>query len=182
MTHRQRKSPRKFGFDYTSDGVYFITICTQNRLHRFGHIHNNLMCLNAAGGMVAAWWDALPSKFPTVMLDSYVVMPNHTHALVALQPTESMADRNPTIVVGADQRVSPQPTQLGIPTVIQWFKTMTTNAYIRGVKDDKWEPFIGRLWQRSYHDRIVRDEAEWGRIRQYIVSNPALWAQDTFFD
>ena len=59
---------------------------------------------------------------------------------------------------------------------------MTTNAYIHGVKDDKWEPFTGRLWQRSYHDRIVRNEAEWGRIRQYILSNPALWAQDTFFD
>lgn len=121
--------------------------------------------------MVAAWWDALPSKFPTVTLDSYVVMPNHTHALIALDQTDNRRG-TPTCA----------PDRVGIPTVIQWFKTMTTNAYIRGVKDDKWEPFIGCLWQRSYHDRIVREEAEWGRIRQYILSNPALWAQDTFFD
>jgi putative transposase len=179
VTHPQRKSPRKIGFDYTSDGVYFVTICTQNRLHLFGHIHNDLMCLNAAGGMIATWWEALPSRFPAVSLDSYVVMPNHTHALIALQSTESIAEGNPAI----DRRGAPTcaPDLVGIPTITQWFKTMTTNAYMRGVKDDKWEPFTGRLWQRSYHDRFVRDEAEWGRIRQYILCNPALWARDTFF-
>jgi putative transposase len=73
------------------------------------------------------------------------------------------------------------PDLVGIPIIMQWFKTMTTNAYMRGVKDERWAPFTGRLWQRSYHDRFVRDEAEWGRIRQYILRNPALWAQDTFF-
>jgi putative transposase len=64
---------------------------------------------------------------------------------------------------------------------MQWFKTMTTNAHMRGVNDNKWAPFTSRLWQRSYHDRFVRDEAEWGRIRQHVRSNPALWAWDTFF-
>ncbi len=173
MPYRQRKSPRKPGFDYTTDGVYFVTICTQNRLHLFGHIQNGLVCWNPAGGMVARWWEALPEKFAGVTLDSTVVMPNHTHALICLQHT------NP---VGANQRVRPQQkTAVGIPAVMQWFKTMTTNAYIHGVKNHSWERFEGRLWQRSYHDYIVRDESGWGRIRQYIASNPALWECDTFY-
>ena len=62
--------------------------------------------------------------------------------------------------------------------VMQWFKTMTTNAYIRGVKNDGWRPFPGKLWQRSFHDRIVRDRDELDRIRRYIVNNPARWEED----
>jgi len=61
---------------------------------------------------------------------------------------------------------------------MDWFKTMTTNAYIRGVKQSDWPPFPGRLWQRNYYERIVRDEAELGAIREYIAANPANWADD----
>jgi REP element-mobilizing transposase RayT len=61
---------------------------------------------------------------------------------------------------------------------MQWFKTMTTNAYIRGVKNDDWRPFPGKLWQRSFHDRIIRDGRELARIRRYIANNPAKWDED----
>ncbi len=62
--------------------------------------------------------------------------------------------------------------------VIQWFKTMTTNEYIRKVKQNDWPPFPGRLWQRNYYDRIIRSDAELNRIRDYIVQNPATWDTD----
>jgi hypothetical protein len=62
--------------------------------------------------------------------------------------------------------------------VVQWFKTMTTNAYIRGVKQLGWVRFDRRLWQRNYYERIIRDEDEWGAIRQYIINNPAKWEFD----
>ena len=62
--------------------------------------------------------------------------------------------------------------------VIQWFKTMTTNEYIRGVKQYGWAPFPGRLWQRNYYDHIVLNENEMSRIREYISNNPAQWATD----
>ncbi len=62
--------------------------------------------------------------------------------------------------------------------MVQWFKTMTTNAYIRGVQSQGWTPFAGRLWQRNYYEHIVRDEAELERIRDYIVNNPSNWKDD----
>jgi REP element-mobilizing transposase RayT len=61
---------------------------------------------------------------------------------------------------------------------MQWFKTMTTNAYIRGVKQDGWKPFLGKLWQRNYYERIVRNERELNAVRQYIQDNPVRWTGD----
>ncbi|HSE86752.1 MAG TPA: transposase [Candidatus Binatia bacterium] len=65
-----------------------------------------------------------------------------------------------------------------LPTVIQWFKTMTTNEYIRGVKVASWPSFNRRLWQRNYYEHIIRNEDSLNRIRQYIIDNPARWAFD----
>jgi REP element-mobilizing transposase RayT len=62
--------------------------------------------------------------------------------------------------------------------VIQWFKTMTTNEYIRGVKQNGWTPFAGKLWQRNYYEHIVRNEKELIRIKEYIKHNPAQWDID----
>ncbi|HBD05677.1 TPA: hypothetical protein DCZ32_04435, partial [Candidatus Uhrbacteria bacterium] len=67
---------------------------------------------------------------------------------------------------------------LPLPNIIQWFKTMTTNEYIRNVKLSNWEPFNGKLWQRSYHDHIIRDKFELERIREYIRTNPKWWNKD----
>jgi hypothetical protein len=61
---------------------------------------------------------------------------------------------------------------------VQWFKTMTTNAYIRAVNERGWTPFVARLWQRNYYEHIVRDEDELNRIRAYIVNNPLNWNED----
>ncbi len=106
-------------------------------------------------------------------------MPNHSHAII------TNVGKDP---VGADLRVCPDGHRHGHTTgehtgsplhqVIQWFKTMTTNEYIRGVKQYGWTPFPGRLWQRNYYEHIVRNEYEMSRIREYIRNNPAQWATD----
>ena len=88
-------------------------------------------------------------------------MSNHLHGIVVLQHG-GQAD----------------PTGTSVPEAMHWFKTMTTNTYIRGVKQDGWPRFDGQLWQRSYYDRIIRDETALNEIRQYIVTNPARWADD----
>ena len=62
--------------------------------------------------------------------------------------------------------------------VVQWFKTMTTNEYIRGVKNLDWEPFHGKLWQRNYWEHIIRNEQSYQRISNYIINNPAKWDSD----
>jgi putative transposase len=64
---------------------------------------------------------------------------------------------------------------------MDWFKTMTTNAYIRGVREHRWKPFPGRFWQRSYHDCIIRNERELDRLRKHTLYNAARWKTDTLF-
>ncbi len=110
--------------------------------------------------MVQGWWAEIANKFPTVQPETHVVMPNHFHAIIITGPLQGAH-------IGAP-----------LPEIVQWFKTMTTNEYIRRVKADGWPPFPGRLWQRNYYERIIRDEDEMNRTRQYIVDNPAKWADD----
>ncbi len=88
---------------------------------------------------------------------------------------------------GSPQRGSPQPVGssstegTSLATVIQWFKTMTTNEYIRGVKQLGWEPFDRKLWQRNYYEHIIRNERSYDNIANYILSNPQRWENDRFF-
>ena len=114
-----------------------------------------------------------------VETDEFVVMPKNFHGVVIITD----------VPVGADLRVGPvpegeHPTQQGphagvpLQAVIQWFKTMTTNEYIRGVKTASWPSFNGRLWQRNYYEHVIRDDQSLNRIRQYIVDNPARWEFD----
>jgi REP element-mobilizing transposase RayT len=150
-----RRSIRLPGYDYTSAGAYFVTLCAQGRERRFATIRPAGLQLSAAGLMLDRWWRKLPDKFPTVTLDASVIMPDHMHGIIWLQPSAADA--------------------VALGTTIQWFKTMTTNAYIRGVRHDGWAAFDRRLWQRDYYERIVRDEAALERIRAYILVNPARW-------
>jgi REP element-mobilizing transposase RayT len=74
---------------------------------------------------------------------------------------------------------SPQQMPISISRAIQWFKTMTTNEYIRNVKNFDWPPFNKRLWQRNYYEHIVRNEHDYNRIKKYIIENPLKWKNDS---
>ena len=73
----------------------------------------------------------------------------------------------------------PHENNASLPDIMQWYKTMTTNEYIRCVKTAGWPPFAGKVWHRSYYDRIIRDEDDLLRIRTYITNKPAQWTLDT---
>ena len=62
--------------------------------------------------------------------------------------------------------------------IIGAFKSLTTNACIRGVEQDGWPPFPVRLWQRNYYERVIRNDDEWARARRYIEENPLQWEID----
>jgi len=179
--HR-RRSMRLQSWDYSQEGVYFVTVCTQNREYLFGGIIDGLMHLNASGEMVVAAWDELPERFPFLELGAKVVMPNHFHAIVIISRRGDPGDR-PALLQGEHQ-VRPygkraQGTPAGsIGRIVQAFKSVTTHQYIRGVRDCGWPPFPGKLWQRNYYEHIVRDEEEWQRIHDYIAANPINWALD----
>ena len=164
-----RRSIRLKGYDYSQAGAYFITLCTQDRACLFGKVVNGEMRLNDAGRMVLAEWNRLPERFPRVVLDAFVVMPNHVHGILVI------TDPAPTVgaTVGATLVVAPT-----VGNIIGAFKSRVTVEYIRGVKTSGWPPFRGRLWQRNYYEHIIRNERALNAIRQYIMENPRRWQMD----
>lgn len=112
--------------------------------------------------MVADVWCAAIDVFPGVVLDAFVIMPNHFHAMVTLG-TDSI-EHNPTI-----------------GDVMKWFKTLTTVEYAKGVANHGWPRFRDRLWQRGSYDHIIRNDEDHERIRTYIEANPWTWGQDDLY-
>ena len=159
----RRKPTRLPGFDYRAPGPYLVTVCCQHREHRFGRIFDEAVNPSPAGQMVADIWTSIPDRFPTVVLDLFVVMPNHIHGLLWFEP-------------GAT------PSHPALGDVIGWFKAVTTNRYIHGVRTAGWPPYDRSLWQRTFHEHIVRNDADMDRIRTYIANNPATWHEDRYHE
>lgn len=194
-----RQSIRLKGCDYSQAGMYFITICTQHRERAFGEISAGEMRLNDAGRMVWSVWQALPDWFPAIMLDAFIVMPDHIHGIIAItnptaQPASSTGEprvRPPDDTTApapstGEPRVRPPslttqprgtlPGTLG--RIVQAFKSISTHEYTLGVKEHGWPSFPGKLWHRNYHERIIRDEEALTSIRNYITTNPARWRSE----
>ena len=157
------------------------------------------MALNDAGSMVKKWYCEIEKKFSDILCEEMVVMPNHVHFIIRNTGIGTSGPNDTTgTYVGADLRVCPDNANAqgfsgegnqgflgeleGSPLyrVVQWFKTMTTNEYIRGVKSMGWQPFNGKLWQRNYYEHIIRNEQSHKAIADYIVNNPAKWQEDQF--
>ena len=181
MVIKQRKTIRLKKYNYSDAGWYYVTICTQNMECLFGDIIDNQMNLNQFGKIVKQYWLEIQKHFNNIELDEYIIMPNHVHGIVVI--------RNAKPFVGNDHRVVPFNNQVGHdgPTlrntqllfrIIQWFKTITTNVYIKGVKNKQYPRFNKRIWQKSFYDHVIRNEFDLNRIRQYIRDNPLNWDND----
>lgn len=182
---QRRNTLRWAGHDYQG-GAYFITAVTQGRRHLFGSVVDGAMRRSDAGEMVARRIEEIDRAFAGVAsVDIHVVMPNHIHAIIVVR-----ADPQPALrrVEGSARPPIPQPTAGprlpsgaqhpgSLPAIMQWLKAMTTRDYMAGVESLGWPPFEGRLWQRGYHDRVLRD-GERERARAYILANPAQWHED----
>ena len=175
-----RRSIRLKGYDYSQGGYYYITICTNHHKTMFGTVINEVMINNDAGKMILFWWNELESKFSNIALHERIAMPNHFHGIIQIVDISA---------VGADRRVCPsvsshqaEGAHAGAPlhSVMQWFKTMTTNAYITGVKHQRWASFDTRLWQRNYYEHIIRTEKSYAYIAEYIRTNPQHWLDDKY--
>ncbi len=172
----RRQSMRLSDFNYAQAGCYFVTLCAHQRQCLFGTICEGFMQEGAAGLMVQENWTALPARFPFVALDAYVVMPNHLHGLLFLTDQEGEQPQNS---FSSAEGYHPNGTSAGtLGRIVQAFKSLTTCCYTQGVKQEGWPAFDGRIWQRNYHDHVVRDEAALGNIRSYIAANPGCWEQD----
>ncbi len=83
-TMRRRKFLRRAEYDYSQDGLYFVTICTWRRIERLGRIASGKCQLDPDGAIVEKWWRKIPTKYPHVALDEFVIMPDHLHGLISL--------------------------------------------------------------------------------------------------
>lgn len=194
-----RKSIRLNRYDYSQAGLYFITICVQKRKCLFGEIENGKMMLNDAGKMIEKWYYELENKYPDIKCDEMILMPNHFHCIVKnVGPVEADLRVCPDEITLCDNAKLDNDPILGdnsildcypklgehrgspLHRVVQWFKTMSTNEYIRGVKNLGWRSFDGKLWQRNYYEHIIRNERSYQTIANYIINNPAKWQGGKF--
>ena len=163
-----RKRIRLEGYDYSSNGAYFITICTQKRLHLFGEVGKGLCScrlscrLTPIGEIIEREWYSLTERYPNIAFDNFVVMPNHIHAIISIN-----------LDLEARQEQSPCPT---IGDIICAYKSITTKLC------NKNDNITGRkIWHFRFHDHIIRNQYEYQRIWQYINENPAKWAEDRYY-
>ncbi|MFH1855746.1 MAG: transposase [Candidatus Omnitrophota bacterium] len=156
-------------YDYSQSNYYFITACCENKLKLFGAVINDEMVLNGAGKMVEQTLIEIPNFYHGLSLDTHIIMPNHIHAIIIIQNNK---------LTNNGQAQGPVPTYLSLSDIIHRIKTLSTKKYIDGVKNNGWPRFNKKIWQRSFHDHIIRDEKSLNNIREYIRTNPATWDRD----
>ncbi len=167
---RVRKNTRLKGYDYSQPGSYFITVCTYAREEIFGHvvvgaIHESpLVHLSSEGRIVASVISGIPDRYPAVRLDHFVIMPNHLHMIISIHDERAI-------------RESPlQPGKRSVISQITGYLKMNTTKRIREQNTN-----VYCVWQRSFHDHIIRNETEYQHIWQYITENPARWRDDRYY-
>ncbi len=176
-------------YDYSRAGLYFITICTQNRKCFFGNIQNGKMILNDAGKMIEKLWQDIKNDFSNIVLHEYVIMPNHLHGIIEItvgadsisaQSTQIGSKLPIDINMKSSTRADMEsaPTKTNIPAIIQSFKRHTTIRYIQMVKENILPPFHKKIWQRNYWEHVIRNEQSYLEISEYIQNNPAKWSID----
>ena len=174
-----RRFIRLKGYNYAQAGLYFVTICTHNRECLFGEIDANLLQPNHAGIMIHKWWLELENKFTSIQLHEFIVMPNHIHGIIQIVGADLCVCLEPNNAI--DSETAGAHTGAPLHTMVQWFKTMTTNDYIQQVKSHDWKRFDGKLWQHNYHEHIIRNETSYLKIAEYIQTNPQKWLDDRYY-
>lgn len=170
-----RHSIRLKGYDYSQEGLYFVTICTHARQHLFGEItdvphvgvgsaHPILipqMILNNHGKIIEQCYLGLEYKFPNIECYEYIVMPNHFHAIIKINGDAEMVNR--------EKAGGPRPYEVTLGRIIAFFKYQSTKLV---------DLHNQKLWQRNYYEHIIRNETAYWNISNYILNNPEQWAHD----
>ncbi len=170
----RRETRRLKGWDYSSNGCYFVTICVKDKERVFGRVENGKMILSEIGAVADKCWVEIPEHFPFVKLYEHAIMPDHVHGVIVI------AKNGGTAGVAATQNIA----SLRYPHNSNRFGPQSQNlaSIIRGFKIGvkKWATMnnIGFEWQPRFHDRIIRSRKELSNVRNYIVNNPLNWKEE----
>jgi REP element-mobilizing transposase RayT len=162
--HR-RRSIRLKNYDYSREGAYFLTLCTYDRGSHFEQFE-------PLRRIVEAQWHSIPERFSGVLLDEYVIMPNHVHGIIFLCG-------DPGVQGGCAHHKNHKPAR-GAPTlgdIVGSFKSLCVHAWLKFVKSENINT-RGKFWQDNYFEHVIRDDGELERIRRYIAENPLRWDLD----
>jgi len=168
-----RRSIRLRDYDFSAAGAYFMTICAWNRDCLFGDIVNGEMVLNDLGRLVFAEWNRTPEIRKEIELDVAVVMPNHFHGIICIvdDGTNVGATGRSPLTTPAAVTSGPRPRSLG--AFVGGFKAATTKQ-INIIRNNPGCP----VWQRNYYERVIRNDNELARAREYIMNNTLHWDND----
>ena len=155
MNMPRRKPNRLERYDYGT-GCYFVTVCTHDRAQLFALETSSDAGSAPQNRAIHARIAEIPDKFDGTAVEKYVIMPDHVHMIVTISGTSAANV---------------------LPEIMRFFKTATTNDYIRAVRAGQAPPFDGRLWQRSYYDHVIRGREDRDEIWAYIENNPAKWLE-----
>lgn len=187
-TKHHRRSIRLNGYNYSQDGAYFVTLCIQNREPVLGNIQDQNMVLSKIGEIIQNSWLWLFDNYDYLVLDEWVIMPNHLHGIIIIRKHDNNGNRdikkgNSFGCCRGGSRTAPTETQIitkpsnqsckSLGRIIVAFKTVSTkhvNIFCNSAGEV--------LWQRNYYEHIIRNQQEIDRIREYIRLNPFNWQSD----
>ncbi len=166
-------SARASWWDYGSQGAYFITICTQNRIHYFGEIVEGKMQYSQVGVLADIFWLEIPFHAQKVTLGEYIIMPNHMHGILILEDNFPTTSKEQTKSNNFAQNRFQNPGKNSISSIVGSYKSaVSKHARRLGFEF---------AWQTRFYDHIIRNAEEYQRIENYIINNPQQWEKDKFF-
>mgnify|MGYP000951584987 CR=1 FL=1 len=173
-------SARLQPWDYRWAGAYFITICTANRIHYLGEIENRKMVLSPIGVLADVFWHEIKNHAQNVELGAFVVMPNHVHGILILTGNDNDNDNDNVETLHAtslrhknEQMAKISPKSGSVSTIIRSYKSaVTKHAHRLGFEF---------AWQTRFYDHIIRNDASFQTINNYIINNPVNWQEDKLY-
>ena len=184
-------SARLKDWDYGSNAPYFVTICTDNKICYFGNVKEGKMYLSDLGQLANKYWLEIENKFPFVVLDHFVVMPNHVHGIIhidkplfdgrdAIYRISNSAD-NPDAInristvrkIGGVTGSNNPMLHENLSRFMNWYKGRCTFEMRKIYSKFSWQP--------RFHEHIIRNEESYVKIAEYIHNNPLHWQEDKYF-
>ena len=179
-----RRNIRLKEYDYSQNGLYFVTICCKDKICRFGQIEDGEMILNEHGKIAFDEWLKLMKRFSNFESDVFQIMPNHIHGIIILNEPHvgaTLAVAQNTVNKNDNKRTTARvvPTIGAISDIIGAYKSLVMTECLKIYKSQN--EIMGKFWQRNYYEHIIRNEKSFENIAKYIIDNPKMWTKDKLY-